>query len=51
MFEGLTYYIFSVLLKSKRAHSGENYSVIDVSEEDERFRWKDDGITEIDAGE
>lgn len=51
MFEGLTYYTFSVLVKSERAQTGENYSVSDVCEEGEWFRWMDDGITEIDASE
>jgi hypothetical protein len=51
VFEGLTCYTFSVLVKSERAQTGENYSVSDVCEEGERFRWRDDGITEDDAGE
>jgi hypothetical protein len=49
--EVITDCTFSVLLKSKRAQTSENYSVIDVSEEGEKFRWKDGGITNIDAGE
>jgi hypothetical protein len=51
VFEGLTYYTFSMLVKSERAQTDENYSVSDTCGEGERIRWRDDGITENDAGE